>query len=180
MARPWVSRCGGSLVARRGSAKSLERAAIRRANMATSSTADPERVLVVLAPGEDEDSALAHARQIVEESGAELTVAALAPQDTGRAGCVVGTTAYNQAVRDDAAGEIEHAQQLLGALDPPARFKLLVGGRDPDLPTWAAEQAFDLILLCARRRLVGARTRRLARGLRRATQADVRTASGSA
>jgi hypothetical protein len=142
--------------------------------MATPPTAHPQRVLVVLAPGENEDGALSLGRDIVEESGAELTVVSLAPQDTRPARCVVGTTAYNQAVRDDAAGELEHAQHLLGALEPPARFKLLIGGRDAELASWAAEQAFDVILVCARHGLLGAGARRLARGLRRATHADVR------
>jgi hypothetical protein len=68
--------------------------------VATPPTADAQRVLVVLAPGENEDGALSLGREIVEESGAELTVVSLASQDTRPARCVVGTTAYNQAARD--------------------------------------------------------------------------------
>jgi hypothetical protein len=146
-----------------------------REGMAISSRTGLRRILVVYAAGDGGERALARGAEAVGESGAELTVVALAPQDTRPAHCVVGTPAYNEAVRDEAAGELERAQGLLGALEPPARFKLLIGGRDPDLAAWARVQAFELILLPGGGGLLGSGARRLARGLRRGTRSEVRT-----
>jgi hypothetical protein len=145
-----------------------------RREVAISSEPDLQRILLVYATGERGERTLARAAEMVRESGAELTVVSLAPQDTSAARCVVGTPAYNEAVRDEAAGELEHAQGCLGPLSPQARFKLLVGGRDRPLAAWAAQEAFDVILLPGRQGFLGRGTRQLARRLRRATRADVR------
>jgi hypothetical protein len=133
-----------------------------------------QRILLIYAAGVRGERTRARAAEMVRESGAELTVVSLAPQDTRPARCVVGTPAYNEAVREEAAGELEHAQGRLGPLAPQARFKLLVGGRDRPLPAWAAGEAFDVILLPGGQGFLGRRTRALARRLRRATRADVR------
>jgi hypothetical protein len=145
-----------------------------RREVAISPKSDLQRILLVYAAGERGERTLARGAEMVRESGAQLTVVSLAPQDTRPAHCVVGTAAYNEAVRDEAAGELEHAQGRLGPLAPQARFKLLVGGRDSPLAAWASQQAFDVILLSGRQGFLGRGTRRLARTLRRATRADVR------
>jgi hypothetical protein len=53
-------------------------------------------------------------------------------------------------------------------------FGVVVDGGETSLAGWAAEGAFDVILLPARRRPFSRPTHPLAAGLRSATEADVR------
>jgi nucleotide-binding universal stress UspA family protein len=130
-------------------------------------------VLVVYEPRGSGDRALAHAAELANTRGARLTVVTLAPQDTDPARCVVGTPAYNSGVREDAARELEQARDRLGELAGGAQFRVLIDRRDPPLPSWAAAESFDLILLGGRRGFLGRRSQRRARALRRATGAEV-------
>jgi nucleotide-binding universal stress UspA family protein len=106
-------------------------------------------------------------------AGADLSVVTLAPQAKPYKCCGGGGPGpYNCAVREEAADDLREARELLGSVAGRARFHTLVGSPSPPLAAWAAAQDFDLILVPARRftRAGG----RLARGLRRATAADVR------
>jgi hypothetical protein len=130
------------------------------------------RVLVLYEPGVRGERALARAAEMVDREGAELTVVAIAPQDSGVC-CGFGVALYNEVVREEVGAELDQARRLLGAAARSADFKLLVGDKQPPLRSWVARQAFDLVLLPARRRLPGRRPWPSAAALRRASSADV-------
>jgi len=130
------------------------------------------RVLAVFEPGHAGEATLREAAELAE-SGSELSVVTLAPQARPCGCCCKGGTGpYNIAVRDEAEIELRQARDFLGSTARRARFRVLVGQPSPPLARWAAEQAFDLILLPSRRFTRGGNT--FARGLRRATSAEVR------
>ena len=107
------------------------------------------RVLAVCEASASGRAVLERAASMAREGGAELTVLALARQDTAPPHCTVYGEAYNQAVRADAQAELEHARGAIGDL-PLARFELLIEGRDPPLARWA-QGRFDVALLPSRR-----------------------------
>jgi hypothetical protein len=132
-----------------------------------------QRVLVLYEPGARGERALAQASEMVDREDAELTVVVLAPQDSVVC-CGFGVALYNQVVRDEARAELREARRLLGAAASKAVFKVLVGHSDPSLPSWAASESFDVIVLPRHRRALRRAAHSSAAGLRRVTGADVR------
>lgn len=130
------------------------------------------RVLAVFEPGHAGEATLREAAELAE-SGSELSVVTLAPQAPPCRCCGKGGTGpYNIAVREEAEIELRQARAFLGSTARRASFTVLVGQPSPPLSAWAAEKAFDLILLPSRRFTRGGNP--LARGVRRATSAEVR------
>jgi len=130
----------------------------------------PARVLVLFEPTPSGVAALRDAAAVVD---GELTVVTLAPQSLPPRCCArgPGVEVVNCVIREDAASELHEAREILGN-GTHATFRTLVGTHDPPPDVWAAEQAFDLIVLPARRLAFGGHP--LARRLRRATAAEIR------
>jgi hypothetical protein len=132
----------------------------------------PARVLVVFEPGRSGAAALREAAELAE-AGSELSVVTLAPQARPLRCCGGGGAGpYNCAVRGEAETELRQAREDLGSARGRATFTVLVGCPEPPLTAWVAEHAFNLVLLPLHRLTLGGN--RLARSLRRATEADVR------
>ncbi len=131
-----------------------------------------KRVLVVFESGPRGAAALREAAELAE-AGRELSVVTLAPQARPQR-CCGGSCAlpYNRAVRDEAELELRKARDMLGATGARATFTVLAGCPDPPLAAWVVEHEFELILLPHHRLTRGGG--RLARGLRQATDAEVR------
>lgn len=132
----------------------------------------PARVLVVFEPCDTGRAALREAAELAN-AGSELSVVTLAPQVKpmlwGRAG---GEGPYNLAMREEAEIDLREARQILGSVAARATFAVLAGTPQPPLDTWAAERAFSIVLLAFHRFTPGGS--RFAKGLRRATTAEVR------
>jgi hypothetical protein len=136
---------------------------------------DSGRRLRALVVYEDSHRGRAALREGAElaAAGAELTVVTLTPQAKPLKCCGGGGAGpYNCAIRDVGAEELRQARTLLGSLASRASFRTLVGTPEPPVAEWAAGQAFDVVLLPGRRLARGGG--RLARQLRRASDADVR------
>ena len=135
------------------------------------STQRPARVLVLFEPTSSGVTALRDAAALVE---GDLTVVTLAPQSLPPRCCArgPGVEVVNCVVREEAASELHEAQKILGDQAPRVTFKTLIGTHDPPPHLWAAEQAFDVIVLPSRRFALGGHP--LARRLRRATAAEIR------
>ena len=131
-------------------------------------------IAVLFEPGRSGAEALAQAAAIAEQRDAELNVVVLAPQAPLPRCCGASPAAFNCAVRDEAAAELDEAARLLGWPAPRTSFDVLVEGRDPPLPAWITQRQCDVVLLPARRRVLRAPGHPATRALRRATQADVR------
>jgi hypothetical protein len=133
----------------------------------------PARVLVLF---ESTPTGVAALREVagLSEADADLTIVTLAPQALQPRCCARGPSVevVNCVVREEAASDLHEARAILGEETVRVTFKTLVGTRDPPLDAWAAQQAFDLILLPSRR--LDLRGHPLARRLRRATTAEVR------
>jgi hypothetical protein len=140
----------------------------------TGSPGRRRRVLVIYQGGNRGAAALREGAELAA-SGAELVVATLAPQAKPLKCCGGGGAGpYNCAVRDAAAEELLQARVLLGSLASRASFRTLVGTPAPPLAEWAAgqSQSFDVILVP--RYGPGRGGGRIARELRRATDAEIR------
>jgi len=133
------------------------------------------RIAVVLEPGRSGAAALAQATALAASPAAELTVVAIAPKAIG-CRCCGGPSpyAYNCAVRDDVAQELDDAAVRLDLAARDIKVKLLVEGSDPPLEEWVVHSQIDLVLLPAHWRALRSRSHPAARLLRRATGADVR------
>lgn len=130
------------------------------------------RVLVVFEPGRTGEAALREAAELAQ-AGSELSIVTLAPQASPLRCCGGGGAGpYNCAVREEAHLELNEARALLGSVSRRAKFSVIVGHPNPPLAAWVVAQAFDLVLIPSRRLTFGGG--RLARGLRRATTAEVR------
>ena len=134
-----------------------------------------QRALVVYREGRRGDAALREAAELAA-AGVELDVVTLAPQAQPLRCCRGGgaTGAYNCAISDAADDELRQARELLGTLAERATYTKLVGTPWPPLAGWAAERAFDVVLVPRNRFARGGG--RLARELRAATSADIRLA----
>jgi nucleotide-binding universal stress UspA family protein len=110
------------------------------------------RILVLFEPGRAAVAAVELAREMAEREGALVTVVGVAPKAPTLAGCGPSGKAYDAAVRDSVAGDLERAEQMLWSLGPRAECRLLVQGDDPPLGEYVAAERFDLVLLPARRR----------------------------
>jgi hypothetical protein len=135
-----------------------------------------QRVLVVYTEGRPGEVALREGAELVA-AGAELTVVTLVPQAKPLKCCKGGGAGpYNCAVRDQAEDEIAQAKKQLGTLAPRVSFTKLAGIPWPPLGEWAAARSFDLVIVPKHRfdRAGG----RLARELRAATTAEIRSPAG--
>jgi hypothetical protein len=139
----------------------------------------PRRIVALYECGRSGPAALAQAAALFTDSAFELTVVALAPQDTDPSCCSAYVEAYNRGVRADAAAELREAKRLLGRHRDRARFELLVEGTDPPLEAWVAAGGVDLVLLPARRALSRSPHHPLERRLRQSTDAEVRVVSAA-
>jgi hypothetical protein len=126
------------------------------------------RVLALLEPGASGAAAVRLARDLAEHERAMLTVVNVAPRAAAGARCGYSPDAYNGAVRDAVAQELEEARVRLGEVGTRSRFALLVEGKDLPLADWSALMGFDLALLPARRRPLRSPTHPAAAALRRA------------
>jgi riboflavin biosynthesis pyrimidine reductase len=131
-------------------------------------------VLVLYEPGSSGARTLDQARELISAQDGQLTVVTVAPRDTRVRGTGVSARDYNDAVRDSAQRELDEARRLLGPLAERTRFEVVVEGGNNSLAAWAADGAFDIILLPARRRLFSRGGHPLAAALRDSTAADVR------
>ena len=131
----------------------------------------PARVLVLFEPTRSGVAALRDAAALVD---GELTVVTLAPQSLPPRCCArgPGVEVVNCVIREEAAGELQEAREILGPDATQVSFRTLVGTHDPPADVWAAEQSFDLIVLPSRRLALGGHP--LARRMRRTTGAEVR------
>ena len=131
----------------------------------------PARVLVLFEPTPSGVAALRDAAALAD---GDLTVVTLAPQSLPPRCCArgPGVEVVNCVIREEAASELHEAQEILGDQATHVTFKTLVGTHDPPPEVWAAEHAFDLIVLPSRRLAFGGHP--LARRLRRATAAEIR------
>jgi hypothetical protein len=132
------------------------------------------RVLVLYERGAAGARAVDQARELVQAQGGRLTVVTLAPRDTRVRGTGVSARDFNDAVRDSAQRELDEARRLFGSLAEQIVFEVVSEGGDTSLARWAADRAFDVILLPARRRLFSRQGHPLAAALRESTAADVR------
>jgi len=143
---------------------------------APASARAPARVLVLF---ESSASGAAALREAAALGGADttLTVVTLAPQSVQPRCCTrgPGVEVVNCVVRDEAELELTQARTILGDSAATATFRSLVGGQDPPLHAWAAERAFDVIVVPRRRRSVAGHPS--ARRLRRATAGELRLVS---
>jgi Universal stress protein family len=148
----------------------LSRGAFDRGTAA--SVGPPRRVAVVFEPARTGAAALREAAERAE-AGSELSVVTLAPQARPLRCCGGGGAGpYNCAVRSEAEDELLTARDMLGRAAARATFTVLAGCPDPPLAAWVTEHEFDLVLLPRHRFTLGGH--RLARGLRKATAAEVR------
>jgi riboflavin biosynthesis pyrimidine reductase len=135
---------------------------------------DRPRVLVLYERGASGSRTLDQARELIQAQDGQLTVVTVAPRDTRVRGTGVSARDYNDAVRDGAQSELDEARRLLGQLAEWTVFEVVVEGGNTSLAAWAADGAFDIILLPARRRLFSRGGHPLAAALRESTTADVR------
>ena len=136
-----------------------------------------ERILVVFEAGRAGVAAVELARELAERDGASVTVVSVAPK-APNLHCVSSAAAYNDAVRDTVAQELEHAEELLWPIGSRGRCRLLVEGTDPSLDELVTREQFDLVLLPGHRRLLRSVKHPAAVGLRR-LGAEVRVVDGS-
>ncbi len=132
------------------------------------------RVLALYERGASGVRAIDRARELIHAENGHLTVVTLAPKDTRVRGTGVSARDYNDAVRDAAQRELEEARRMLGPLAERIVFEVVIEGGNTSLADWAANGAFDIILLPARRRLFSRRGHPLAATLRESTAAEVR------
>jgi nucleotide-binding universal stress UspA family protein len=133
-----------------------------------------QRVLVLYEPGRAGIAALDLARKLVIRDGASLTVVSVVSQaSTGTCGAS-SALAYNRAVADSVADDLEKAREHLGVLADAASFRLLVQGQGPSLEDFAAAGRFDLVLLPGHRRPLRAASHPDAKRLRMLRRAEVR------
>jgi hypothetical protein len=133
----------------------------------------PARALVLFEPTAAGAAAMEQAARLCD-AGTDVTVVTLAPQAVAARCCQrgPGVEVLNCVVREEAAGELSQAREMLGAAADSVTFRTLIGKRDPPLRSWAAGEEFDLILLPSRRLSLSGHP--LARGLRRATKTELR------
>lgn len=133
---------------------------------------ETSRILVLQERGRSGVAVIAQAVRLAKRFPTELTVVALAPQDTNPSCCSVYAQAYNDGVRAEAAHDLAQARRVLDSHRVEARCELLVDGRGPSFEVYAASGDFDLVLLPARGPT--GRHHPSARRVRRASDAEVR------
>jgi hypothetical protein len=139
----------------------------------------PLRVAVVYEPGRRGTAALGAAVELTARTASELTVLALAPQARALQCTGPSPQAYNCAVIEHAASELNDAARELGPEHDGARFRMLIQGLDPAIERWVVENDIDVVLLPGRWRGLGPPRHPAARAIRRRTGAEVRVISTS-
>jgi hypothetical protein len=135
------------------------------------------RVLALFEPGRRGSAAVDLARDVVGPDPRALTVVCIAPQDTAaRCGRCCGSdpTAFNRAVAESTAEDLDAARTRLGQLADRVTFTALVEGVDPPFDKWVAAREFELVLLPARWGLFGRARHPEADRLRAGSFAEVR------
>jgi hypothetical protein len=140
------------------------------------------RIAVLLEPGRRGAAALEHAAGLGAKPTSEVTIVALAPRvETVCRSCGgVSARAYNCAVRDEVAEQLQAALAGLAVASERLRGKVLVEGIDPSLEQWVTQEGFDLVLLPARHSLPHTRRHPTAGLLRRCTDATVQVVTAGA
>jgi hypothetical protein len=131
-------------------------------------------VLVLCESGRGTVAALDAARELVEFEDAELTVVAVAPRAASGARCGNSALEYNAAVAAAVWKDLDDARERLGPAGADASYTLLIEDIDPPLDAFAAMDAFDLVLLPARRWALRAGRHPAAARLTRMSLAEVR------
>jgi nucleotide-binding universal stress UspA family protein len=109
--------------------------------------------LLVLCDGSaDSDAAVRSASRLAMEDHAQLTVVAVAETERPSRGCIVGTDAWNNALREAASNDLERARRVV---ESPARFVVLCGQRSRTIADAAQQLGCDAIVLARRRRSLG-------------------------
>lgn len=147
------------------------------ADIDASASIPPEgarRVAVLHERGHTGAAALDLARELDLQQGATVTVVAVAPSAPSGPRCGGSALDFNAAVRDVVADELDQARTRLGHAAGRTNYVLLLEGEDPPFEAWIAAHRFDVILLPARRRLLGRHGHPAAARLRATTDAEVR------
>jgi hypothetical protein len=131
------------------------------------------RVLALYEPGASGARAVGRARELIEAQGGQLTVVTPVSKDTRVRGTGVSARDFNDAVRDSAQRDLDEARGLAGSVAERIVFEVVIEGGNTSLAGWAANGAFDIILLPARWRPFSRRAHPLAATLRRSTAAEV-------
>ncbi len=134
-------------------------------------------VLVLYERGARGRATLAAGARLAGQENSDLTVLALAPQDTDPAVCGVYTEAFNEGVRSEAVSDLDEARSLLGGAGGEARYVILLGGHEPTLARFVAGEHFAHVLLPRPGRLQ-LRARRRARRLAAAEIGEIQLVSG--
>jgi hypothetical protein len=134
-------------------------------------------VLVLYEQGRAGAAALDLARKLVMRDGGSLTVVSVVPQALPGTCGASSALAYNRAVADSVAHDLEKAREHLGGLAEAASFRLLIEGRDPSLDDFAAAGRFDVVVLPGHRRLLRPASHPEAKRLRRLRRAEIRIAT---
>jgi hypothetical protein len=132
-----------------------------------------KRIAVLFEPGRGGRSALDRAREVAQREHASLTVLTIVPQGASGARCGNSAIDYNQAMWESGEQDLRQARERLGSVGDSAAFNVLVDGSDPPLEQWIAAGEFELVLLPARRRLLGAARHPAATRLARVAGAEV-------
>ena len=119
-------------------------------------------------------AALEAARELVEVEDAELTVVAVAPHAASGARCGDSALEYNAAVAAAVEKDLDDARERLGAAGADVLYLLLIEDLDPSLDEIASGDAFNIVLLPARRWALRAGRHPAKAGLMRTTAAEIR------
>ena len=130
-----------------------------------------DHLLVVCDGSAESDDAVRSASRLAMRDHAQLTVVAVAETERPSRGCIVGTDAWNEALRDAAHEDLERARRVV---ESPARFVVLSGQSSQAIADAASELGCDAIVLARFRRFLGRPlARRLAGAVRRRTDCPV-------
>jgi nucleotide-binding universal stress UspA family protein len=126
-------------------------------------------VLVVCDGSAEADDAVRAASLIALHDHAQLTVVAVAELERGAWGCGIGTSTWNEVLRDAAAADLERARRVV---ESPARFEVVCGRWPRAVSEAASERGCDAIMVRRpRRTLIGGRDP--SRAMRRVTTTTV-------
>lgn len=129
-----------------------------------------EHVLVVCDGSVISDDAVRSASRLAARDHARLTVVAVAETERPSRRCIVGTSTWNDVLRDAATADLERARNVV---ESPAHFAVLCGERSRAVRDAARELGCDAIMLPRQRRTP-------ARILRRDLVSSLRRSAGCA
>jgi nucleotide-binding universal stress UspA family protein len=130
-------------------------------------------VLVMCDGSADSDVAVQSASQLANRDNARLTVVAVAETERPARSCIVGTSTWNDVLRDAAAADLERARRVV---ESPAAFAVLCGRPARAVADAARELGCDAIVLARPRPSVSRLLRRdLVNALTRGANCSVLT-----